>query len=35
MDIAPVDKRVIGLDVHQAKITGCVMIDQPDGSVTD
>jgi hypothetical protein len=35
MDIAPTDKRVIGLDVHQAQITGRVMIEQPDGSVRD
>lgn len=34
MDIAPIYKRVIGLDVHQAQITGCAIIEQPDGSVT-
>lgn len=34
MDIAPIYKRVIGLDVHQAQITGCANIEQPDGSVT-
>ena len=27
-------KRVIGLDVHQAQITGCAIIEQADGSVT-
>ena len=34
MDIVPIYKRVIGLDVHRAQITGCAIIDQPDGSVT-
>ena len=34
MDIAPIYKRVIGLDVHQAQITGCAIIELPDGSVT-
>ncbi len=34
MDIAPIDKRVIGVEVHQAQITGCAMTEQPDGSVT-
>jgi hypothetical protein len=34
LDIAPIDKRVIGLDVHQAQITGCAMIEQAGGSVT-
>ncbi len=34
MDIVPVYKRVIGLDVHQAQITGCAITEQPDGSVT-
>ena len=34
MDIVPIYKRVIGLDVHQAQITGCAIIEQADGSVT-
>ena len=34
MDIVPIYKRVIGLDVHQAQITGCAITEQPDGSVT-
>jgi transposase len=34
MDIAPIYKRVIGLDVHQAQITGCAIVELPDGSVT-
>jgi len=34
MDIVPIYKRVIGLDVHQAQITGCAIIEQSDGSVT-
>ena len=33
MDIAPIYKRVIGLDVHQAQITGCAIMEQSDGSV--
>ena len=34
MDIVLIYKRVIGLDVHQAQITGCAITEQPDGSVT-
>jgi transposase len=34
MEIVPIYKRVIGLDVHQAQISGCAIIEQPDGSVT-
>lgn len=34
MDITPIYKRVIGLDVHQAQITACAIIELPDGSVT-
>ncbi len=34
MDIVPIYKRVIGLDVHQAQITGCAITEQADGSVT-
>lgn len=25
-------KRVIGLDIHQAQITACALIEEPDGS---
>ena len=34
MDIVPIYKRVIGLDVHQAQITGCAITEQFEGSVT-
>ena len=34
MDITPIYKRVIGLDVHQAQITGCALIEHDDGTVT-
>jgi len=34
MEITPIYKRVIGLDVHQAKISACVVAEQADGSVT-
>lgn len=34
MDIVPIYKRVIGLDVHQAQITGCAITEQLEGSVT-
>ena len=33
MDITPIHRRVIGLDVHQSKITACALLEQPDGSV--
>lgn len=33
MELTPVFKRVIGLDVHQAQITACALIELPDGSV--
>jgi hypothetical protein len=33
MDIGPMHERVIGLDIHQAKITGCTIIDHADDSV--
>ncbi|AGA35449.1 ISAfe3, transposase [Thioalkalivibrio nitratireducens DSM 14787] len=33
MDITPIHRRVVGLDVHQSKITACALIEQPDGSV--
>lgn len=34
MDIVPIYKRVIGLDVHQAQITACAIVELADGSVT-
>jgi transposase len=34
MDITPIHRQVVGLDVHQNKITACALIEQPDGSVT-
>lgn len=34
MDITPIYSRVIGLDVHQAKISACALIEEPDGAVT-
>jgi len=33
MELRPIYKRVIGLDVHQAQISACAIIEQPDGSV--
>ena len=33
MEIAPMYKRVIGLDVHQAKISACAVIEQADGTL--
>lgn len=32
MDLAPLHKRVIGLDVHQAQISACAIIEEPDGT---
>jgi len=34
MEITPIYKRVIGLDVHQAKISACAVAEQPDGTLT-
>lgn len=34
MEITPIYKRVIGLDVHQAKISACAVIELADGTVT-
>ena len=34
MDITPIHRRVVGLDVHQNKITACALIEQADGSVS-
>jgi len=33
VELTPIYKRVIGLDVHQAKISACAISEQPDGSV--
>ena len=32
MDLTPIYKRVIGLDVHQSQISACAVVEQPDGS---
>ena len=34
MEITPIHKRVIGLDVHQNKISACAIAEQADGTVT-
>lgn len=34
MDITPIYKRVIGLDIHQNKISACAIAEQADGTVT-
>ncbi|NTV65712.1 MAG: IS110 family transposase [Oscillochloris sp.] len=34
MDITPIHKRVIGLDIHQNKISACAIAEQADGTVT-
>ena len=31
MDLTPMHKRVIALDVHQAKITACAVVEHEDG----
>lgn len=33
MELKPLYKRVIGLDIHQAQITACALLEQADGSV--
>ena len=33
MEITPIYRRVIGLDVHQAKISACAVIEQADGTL--
>ena len=33
MELTAIYKRVIGLDVHQAQITACAIIEQPDGTL--
>ena len=32
MELMALYKRVIGLDIHQAQITACALIEEPDGS---
>lgn len=32
MELAPIYKRIIGLDVHQAQITACAIVEEADGS---
>jgi transposase len=34
MELIPIFKRVVGLDVHQGKVSACAIIEQDDGSVT-
>lgn len=34
MELTPIYKRIIGLDVHQAKISACAVAEQADGTVT-
>ncbi|MCB1941855.1 MAG: transposase, partial [Candidatus Accumulibacter sp.] len=31
MELVPIHKRVIGLDIHQAQITACAIIEEPSG----
>lgn len=33
MDLKAIHRRVIGLDVHQAKITACALIEHDDGRI--
>ena len=34
MELEPVFQRVIALDTHQAQVTACAILTEPDGSVT-
>lgn len=34
MELIPIFRRVIGLDIHQAKVSACAIIENDDGSVT-
>ncbi len=34
MELTPIYKRVIGLDVHQSKISACAVAEHADGTVT-
>ncbi|NMQ29559.1 IS110 family transposase, partial [Candidatus Accumulibacter phosphatis] len=31
MELVPIHKRVIGLDIHQAQITACAIIEESGG----
>jgi len=31
MELVPIHKRVIGLDIHQAQITACAIFEEADG----
>ena len=31
MELVPIHKRVIGLDIHQAQITACAITEEADG----
>lgn len=33
MELSPIYRRVVGLDVHHAQITACALVEAPDGSV--
>jgi len=33
MELRPIHRRVIGLDVHRAQVTACALIEDPDGQV--
>ena len=33
MELVPIHKRVIGLDVHQAQITACAILEEADGEI--
>ena len=33
MELAALYKRVIGLDIHQAQITACALLEEPDGTM--
>ena len=33
MELIAIHKRVIGLDIHQAQVTACAMVELPDGSI--
>lgn len=34
MELNPIFDRVVGLDVHQAQVTACALINEPDGTLT-
>ena len=31
MELVPLHKRVIGLDIHQAQVTACAILEEADG----